>query len=1495
MRIFKICLLLQAISLSIALCQVTPNINSGNPNFPFPQFKAYKGGSLTLAQKNPVGVPHAEMERRMIDAYQNICNNMTYTGEVVGGVRYIRPRNELPISHCTCVEADGYYLLAAAYMGDKTTFDGYFMWAHDRQFQKTERYIDGVINSPNYNYSPGISGAGSFGNSVNTRGGALGGNSAADGDVDLALALLVAWKQWGDMSGIIPPAPYSGGEISYKQETLKYLRTMVDTLTYAPSLPIKKYISGIIGFDGYMKGGDTWNETSIWAQPGQPGFTVLPERTGGAQNHNDYFAPAYFKAFGDVLQTETDTYWRINQYRRAEASSDWVMGQAYAQGQIPWSGWYAINGTTATITTFIRDGEDFRYGWRTILNYLWHGAPTINWNPATHQVAPGTNTYNLDMARRFTAFMKNTNASPYSNPCFNASASIPGLLIGGPSNLRNEYNPDGTGAGAFVLPMPLGPVSPSAVVTGDWDLMSQLFRQCVISFDDQGNTGTQRNATGTPQYFHEWFRFLGMIVLTGNHHNPLDFTPSANLKIYKDVNKTFAYIGDTITYSISYRNYGKNDAVAAQIRDTLDPGYTYLTGSSNKSVIKSGNVLIWNIGTVKGMNTGNVSQTKDSLTFKVIVNNSASGRICNSTSILENGVFHWKSNEYPNKITSVMERNCVDIIPIKPLSIRKSASKKLVQVGDTLSYTIVVKNNPTPFLNGGRPNVFITGAVDDFTTSQSQLNLKYRIIHGAHEPLINYRNYRISYFAFQSPIPNWGITTTVNEGSATAPTLAQQKLPIGINWNHRFILTFPNQLATTAYKLTDNRGDQSKIHEGATAPMRLIAQMNAGWVNFNALDDWSAETGITAADGGAYFPIANDWTDPIAPNRPVTKIHPDQCGTVSNTIKKQLVEEWDGYTWRRIYGDAPVSGRELNNLVIKDILPVEVNFGGFFTGTPAATQSGQVLTWPTISQLLPNDSVVYKFWVTVKNAAYFNCPSGPTPDRFINEATSKADNEPMESDTALTLVSCVAVPPPITPTTMSKRADKASYSLGDSITYTIGYKNTHGATYNKPSSMLSADWAIKVGNFNTTSTNVNTVNNSQALIVNNYAHGVNGTVSFSVTPAPSAVFGIAFRHNGNTLANGLYVTFKFNSPSVELRLWNGTTQVGAAQTLGYNPGNPVNIKAVINGSNLSIFIGDFTVPSISFSALPITTAGYFGLINGLPTSGDAHGIHAITNWNSNFDSAFNVGMTDPIPSGITFASASNASKGNCLSCLGNSSGSNIGGTVTYTNFGGPILKNDSITYIWKGIVNNCIGSSISNRAYMSMYGILPNPEAEVITSCLTATPLHWISFEVRPVGNAAQLSWYTANEINVNNFQIMRSSDDHTWHELQSIPAQNQNRNAYSIFDHNPDPLTYYKIKQVDYDGDVTYSVVRTFTKNKPTVNVFPNPFHEELNILIDGLGASDITISDATGRQVFFQSVNDKEILTSIIIKPKLSPGNYVLKINTPGGFHFYKIYKIE
>ena len=194
---------------------------------------------------------------------------------------------------------------------------------------------------------------------------------------------------------------------------------MVDTLHYPKALPEIKYISGVVGLDGYLKNGDSWNELTNWAMGGYKGMD--PQVTGGSFVYVDYCAPSYFNIFSKVLTTEGKSPWLISQYKRAEASSDWAMGQMAAQNLVGFAGnWRLDAANNATFSSF-SDGEDFRVGWRTVLNYVWHGNPTTTWNPNTHEVEAGGNTYELNFAKNNEKFLLSPQAfgqKPYTLPVY---------------------------------------------------------------------------------------------------------------------------------------------------------------------------------------------------------------------------------------------------------------------------------------------------------------------------------------------------------------------------------------------------------------------------------------------------------------------------------------------------------------------------------------------------------------------------------------------------------------------------------------------------------------------------------------------------------------------------------------------------------------------------------------------------------------------------------------------------------------------------------------------------------------------------------------------------------------------------------------------------------------------------------------------------------------------------------------------------------------------
>ena len=944
----------------LVFSQVPVDINSGNPAFPFPQFLAYEyeGNHRlgNLGTQNPDGLVHAEMEKRISEAWLIMANRFIYDGDSHAGVQYIKSNEGCPYD---CSEGAGYAMIGAAYMGDKTSFDGVWFREHDLRMVKQPRYIDGITSRPDYKY-------GEF---------ALaepGGDSAADGDVDIALGLLMAWRQWGDDSGYIAS---NGDVISYKQDALNVIRGLVERQNQG--FGDCRSVSGIIGFDGYIKGGNTWKELTDWAD--DP--VMCPEFAGPTDQHVDYVAPAYFKAFANFLETEgegdqEDIDWHIPQLERAEVSSDWFMGELYDQGPntIPVAGWVGLdNSNNATFSNF-QDGEDFRYAWRTILNHTWHGNPDVSWNPDTHQVIDGGNSFNFDMGARFSEFMNDPSIA--GNGCKTPGT---GMSFNGPSQLVQFYNPNtGLEGSTFPLNWLVGTGSPSAVSAQDFDLMGKLYRQCAIEWDQTSG----QNLDSVPKYFHGFFRLLGMLITTGNFQSPMSIEPEANIKVYSQVDKTFSFTNDVVTYTFSYRNYGSIDATNTVITDVIPEGLEFV--SATNGGVLSGTSITWNVGTVAGFKSVTpLEDTKGEVSVTFKVKEAFSGIVCNPVTIETTSGTGWTSNDFPNVDSEVMQRNCIDIVE-KALEIEKTVNHEEVNPGDVVTYTVDFKNSSQGgYINGGRSGVNFSYARGNQDALGDTQGLKIRLFHGADEPYIDYQNYRVSVFLNDNVYKciqgedgcatGWALRSNVYEGGDSAGVIVSQEDIVpgfddGGKWNQRVIVQFAEQLSGPTPHLLRYAG-LTRNHEGGDFPLRGVWQLytsNNGDSDWS--DDWSWDADASDSDGGFYYPVTNDWTDPDNPDQLVDIYHNEACDKPTKTVDNVLIEEWDGYTWRRIYGSGPVPGRDVENVVFRDVLPDGFEFVEFVGDSPlgidpvVTTENGRsVITWETdLLQIGQDVQIVYK-------------------------------------------------------------------------------------------------------------------------------------------------------------------------------------------------------------------------------------------------------------------------------------------------------------------------------------------------------------------------------------------------------------------------------------------------------------------------------------------------------------------------------------------------------
>jgi len=133
-------------------------------------------------------------------------------------------------------------------------------------------------------------------------------------------------------------------------------------------------------------------------------------------------------------------------------------------------------------------------------------------------------------------------------------------------------------------------------------------------------------------------------------------------------------------------------------------------------------------------------------------------------------------------------------------------------------------------------------------------------------------------------------------------------------------------------------------------------------------------------------------------------------------------------------------------------------------------------------------------------------------------------------------------------------------------------------------------------------------------------------------------------------------------------------------------------------------------------------------------------------------------------------------------------------------------------------------------------------------------PVTLLSFDVLLRNRMVELNWVTASEKNNDYFIIERSDDGVIWEFLDKLGgAGNSNQLlSYQTYDFNPyRGITYYRLKQVDFDGQKSYSEIRSVF-NTADLTVLQNPSNG-----IFGVGGMPkhqenvIRVMDLSGKQL--------------------------------------------
>ncbi len=224
-------------------------------------------------------------------------------------------------------------------------------------------------------------------------------------------------------------------------------------------------------------------------------------------------------------------------------------------------------------------------------------------------------------------------------------------------------------------------------------------------------------------------------------------------------------------------------------------------------------------------------------------------------------------------------------------------------------------------------------------------------------------------------------------------------------------------------------------------------------------------------------------------------------------------------------------------------------------------------------------------------------------------------------------------------------------------------------------------------------------------------------------------------------------------------------------------------------------------------------------------------------------------------------------------------GSNVNATEIYSATG------SSLQYV---------DDNLANLATGYYYIDVTNGSSRMVTAPvwytradLGALPITFSSFTAQKQNKIVKLSWSTEQEINSSHFIIERSADGRNWQSLASLNAAGNSSNhlEYTAYDNLPlNGTSYYRINEVDKDGKLQVSVVRSVNFDKGySITVAPNPARDFVTVTLDKINnaASTIQLFNAAGNIIFTEKTNLSKIN---INTAAFARGLYFIKISNAG-----------
>ncbi len=221
----------------------------------------------------------------------------------------------------------------------------------------------------------------------------------------------------------------------------------------------------------------------------------------------------------------------------------------------------------------------------------------------------------------------------------------------------------------------------------------------------------------------------------------------------------------------------------------------------------------------------------------------------------------------------------------------------------------------------------------------------------------------------------------------------------------------------------------------------------------------------------------------------------------------------------------------------------------------------------------------------------------------------------------------------------------------------------------------------------------------------------------------------------------------------------------------------------------------------------------------------------------------------------------------------------------------PTLKAQSHNgSVWTPVPTGIVNTGLNT---VTVFGVnIYNPVWTLVSSD-NPLPIELLTFDAKLNSDLhVELNWATATEINNDYFTIEKSRDGVHFENLMNVDGAGNSNNVlyYHEKDKQPfDGITYYRLKQTDFDGQFSYSDIRAVKLEKSattTFSVFPNPATDHFFVKFDEQSeAQRLFILDMNGKVVREIQLNEVEVIGTGLIK--------INRLSMEAGMYFISTYE--